>query len=796
MMMLTRLLAILSASISFVAAALAGPDTPAVDTANLPVNQWVRLPPEAEDGPGYSFSAMIYEPVRGQLLHWGGVQDLGRRPFAGRNDVRAFDAASGKWTSDYASTDATFARTGGGGGGQAPGYLGEALMRPDGAPRPDLHVFGVCYDSKRKQIVYAMPGLMASYDPAARKWTDMKARTILYGRELPGSPPVYGVGICYDPVNDEIVMFPHFTAKNIDQRDTTGEITGHYGVFRYSYADNTWRREAVKPGSGPEPRCAAPLIHDPKNGCIVMFGGHSGVVRNDLPDRAARERYSLGLDDTWRYDCKTRTWKELPCPTRPPRDRLPAMAYDPVSGLFVLLTFSTSGKQARATLWSLDVATGEWLKRNEQDWPGPYFGHGHTGGWTPDQMMALDQKARTLVVVQPEGPKGEQTTYLLRLDLSQLPAAPAPAADPAPPVKPQTVPDDDPAWIARLKALPANTWVNTHPDPETPTRDWGSISVDPARGWVFYFGGGHSTYQNNDVAIYNVGANRWSNYVGTNNDFIPYCGWEGSTLGFRGGPPARHMRNQYQAFDGRMYRSIGNVSSWPSEFFEPGYAFFYDFTRGGVWREQKIEVDKKPADLPDDFDGLQMTDPRGRILSIQLAPVQRYDYRVARCVFRSYDVAANRLTVRQVDGPCPQLNDGECRPFCYLPDRDQILWVEHHAKAGNHNTWIFDVKACKWTNAKPKHNAPGLPVVVEYVEPAGCALGVFRVGNQDEQWVYSVARNDWTPLEFKVAEGSRVAFQHPYGQMVWVQKFDVLVNHDPRAGTSVMRPDLSVLPWP
>ena len=896
--------------------------TAPADLGNLPANRWVKLPADSSEGPGYSWSGMAYDPVRSQILHWGGVADPGQRPFAGRNDVLAFDAVAGKWVSDYPSTDKTYSHTGGGGGGQAPSYTGDALMRPDGTPRPDLHVFGVCYDSKRKQLVYTMPGLMAAYDPATRKWADLKAKTILYGKELPGSPPVYGVGTCYDPVDDEIVLFPHFNAKNTDLRDATGQITGHYGTFRYTFSDNTWRRvseghagpnfgsaeitearektisliaelrwaidrfpllyvmgdgsplenevqtKLLKAGKQaeefkgpsaakqvyaevakllapdivhgikilpdldlvagnsreamrkltnllagslavePSARCAAPMIYDPKSKCIVMFGGHSGIVRTDLGDPKARDKFSLGLDDTWVYDCATRQWRELPCKNRPPQTRLPMMVYDPASELIVLVTLAGDRWDAkvprRATLWTLDVAKGEWSKRGSPlpnpppagegvDWPGPCFGQQHTGGWTPDQMMALDVKAGLLVIVQPEGKNREQATYVMKLDLSKLPAEPAPAAEPAPPIKPHEAAPDDPAWIEKLKTLPANTWVAAKPAVETPRRDWGSISVDPVRGWVVYFGGGHATYQVSDVGIYNVGANRWTHGVGTHNDFIPIVSWEGSTRGFNGAPPARHMRNQYQTFEGRMYRQIGNVSSWANEFFEPGYTLFYDIDRGGVWREMRIAmVDKQPTSIPDDFDGVHMVDPAGRILSMQLVAVQRYDVRTAKCVFRCYDIKANKLTVRQIDRPFPNGSGGECRPFCYLPDRDGVFWCEFNFNEktnpnGAKRTWVFDVKANTWTDLNPKHPLPGLPVAVEYVQPAKCVLGIFNVGGKDEQWVYSFDKNAWSPLELK-AEGGKLSFQHPYGQMVWVNKFGVLVNC--AGGTWVMRPQL------
>ena len=55
--------------------------------AATPVNQWVKL--ETAPGTGYIWSAPVWVPARGQLLHWGG-QESGK---PSRNDVRAFDAS-------------------------------------------------------------------------------------------------------------------------------------------------------------------------------------------------------------------------------------------------------------------------------------------------------------------------------------------------------------------------------------------------------------------------------------------------------------------------------------------------------------------------------------------------------------------------------------------------------------------------------------------------------------------------------------------------------------------------------
>ena len=109
---------------------------------------------------------------------------------------------------------------------------------------------GVCWDSKRKQAVYTLPDLMAAYDPRTKQWRDMKPQTVfggwdgpavladhfyegpavvLAGDPQPGPPPCYGLGTCYDPVNDQILLFPHFGAVNLDLVQVNGNISGTWG---------------------------------------------------------------------------------------------------------------------------------------------------------------------------------------------------------------------------------------------------------------------------------------------------------------------------------------------------------------------------------------------------------------------------------------------------------------------------------------------------------------------------------------------------------------------------------------
>jgi hypothetical protein len=876
----------------------------------LPVNTWTKL--EAKPEPGYVWSAPVWVPSRGQLLHWGS---------GSRDDVRAFDAAALDWVSDYPSAPRV-APAGG-------SYSGAGSMMKSGRPQPYSIIQGGCWDSKRGQLIYTMKGLMAAYDPQAKVWTNLNARTMMpwpieyitdsitFRTETPGGPPVYGVGTCYDPDNDEILLFPHFDAKNRTLRDATGQITGHYGTFRYSFTDNTWRvvsdtfgsdevktarqgligvmakasaamdaawvlnrkpdaaksAEAAKqfeaaagdigklpvpapakaglaPVAGllktaatalsagnpsaatkpardalwamnealdgalrvePPARTAAAMVYDPKNKCIVMFGGQTTVARTDI---GAGLAYT-GLDDTWIYDTKTKQWREISRANRPPRQRIPLLAYDPESGQVLLVTIAgnvwSTKIPRKVSLWTLDVARGEWSKRDEKDWIGEIVTNSGQGSEGPKAQMPLDMfgfdpKARLLLVLQPA--RAGQVAYAMKLDLAKLPSEPAPSAQPAPAIQPYE-PDltDDPAWVEKLKALPANTWVVAKPPQEPARRDWGIITVDPLRGCLVYFGGGHSSYQCNDVAVYAVGNNKWVTGVSDHNGHVPNNEWEGSTLGHRGGPPTGHQRNTYQSFDGRMYLFYGTQDKLPGNYIfhaDPDYARFYDLDRGGVWRDLRIASIERPEKGVPPMLAASVTDPKGRLFTLAGVAADYYAPNNIRYYVSCLDLNENKLVVKEVPKPFPeQRGVGEGRPFCYASGRDQIILMncrpEDPTKAFSTDGKKFPLRqvayAYNFTENKfselPAKRTPPLKSVqaVEYCEAQKCLLAIIN----NQQWVYSFDKGDWAELPMKTESGGKMGFQEPYGQMVWVAKYGVFVSFC--GDTRLMRPDFSQVKW-
>jgi len=812
-------------------------------TEKLRTNRWVKLDTRPE--PGYRFSQPIYVPSRKQILHWGAVA-RSDTPF--RNDVRAFNFDKGDWASDYPIAgklpplqNAPY--------GKGIWYTGTGEMLPCGTPAPSAIANGVCYDSKRDQVVYTMKGLMAAYDPHAKKWRDMEAKTILTGREYPGGPPVYGVGTCYDPVNDEIVLFSHWGGENLEMVSAVGRASAHWGTFRYSFTDNTWRcasdtfgskqirnarqktvaaladafnaldqhwrsqrskdrryyrraataRDAIRALDDeldhqlriePPSRTGTPLLYHPKLQAIVMFGGEDGINRTDL----GRSTMPGSLNDTWLYDCKTRQWSELKTPRRPPPTLWPKMVYHDESDRMLLVTRSNAwGKEQTITIWALNAADGRWTELHQQPWQWETPHAGSVGWAVASFEIALDPEWNLIVMTQVPRlgrDKWARETFVFLLDMDKLKPEPAPEWKPPPPIKPQAIPPDNPKWVEKLKNLPANTWVLADPARLPENRGWGIAACDPVRSLVCYFGGGHSSYQFNDVAVYAVGANRWVHTAGEANDWVPPVGWGGVTMGLHGGPHAHHQRNTYVALDGRVYRGIGTGSRrWSPEAEKKKdlrYAWFWDIDCGGVWRMQKINKVALGDDVPGTWGQPHVVDPAGMVYGFGGA-LEPYDGRffADELYFSQYDIYNGTLHVKKVEKPYPA-PVLEYRPFCYLPDKRQIFFYEYRKDHG-HATWVYDVEKNVFIDLEPKRQPMGQVGTVLYLQDQNA---VFAPADRDQQWVYSFEKNTWAQLAVK---GQLSRFDPVYAQTVYVPEHGILVN---LPKTEVMRPDVSEAAFP
>ncbi len=216
--------------------------------ARAPAGEWKKL---SQSG-GSIGSATVYCPERKGVLGWGGLKS--------GNEVRAFDAAAGKWTPDYAADRAAMGGNFYGGQGCA-GWVASS-----GRPGPFFLFRQACWDSSRRRVVIVAENLTAAYDPAKKTWQDLKAgyqdragaRTEGRPPERHAAPwfaPVPGQwGSCaYDPVNDEILLFPLWVTRarewsstggnrpGPDRPATAGVRAGHYGTFVFDCKTSTWK---------------------------------------------------------------------------------------------------------------------------------------------------------------------------------------------------------------------------------------------------------------------------------------------------------------------------------------------------------------------------------------------------------------------------------------------------------------------------------------------------------------------------------------------------------------------------
>lgn len=147
-------------------------------------------------------------------------------------------------------------------------------------------------------------------------------------------------GGIYDPVHDVILRY--------------GGIYSPTALWLLCFAQNAsigcsraneWNQVGGARGAAPGPRFGYSLAWDSRGNRVLIYGG-------DRSNPTAGQVYA--------YDVANRTWTQLSSGkgTAPPRQKFPAMAFDPVRGREgSLLVYAAEG-----ALYQFDLATKTWLK--------------------------------------------------------------------------------------------------------------------------------------------------------------------------------------------------------------------------------------------------------------------------------------------------------------------------------------------------------------------------------------------------------------------------------------------------
>ncbi len=478
------------------------------DFAALPANTWTLIGRD-DNGGAKAFARLIWAEQVGRLYLWGVGGPMVDRSQYKPYELESFavpadgagwaaalpeskkDAwADGKWTPfrihGQMGTDGPRMRLVGSG---QPNVV--TFFETDGIARPSpvLTFNQACYDSTRRRIVYFAGGRTFALDPASNTWTDLKPAT-----NPTACDALAGASQCYDPVNDEMLLFGGGLAFNLE---------GAARTWLYDCKKNEWQRPRDI-GPEPPPRCTSPIVYDPATQSMVMFGGY---------DQAA------ALNDTWVYHCADRRWeKRTPNPSPPPMFD-PAAAVLPGGRVVVCGPNAMVGTRTHGATWDnketwvYDVAKDAWTPLANTAMPGTRW------------LTAAGSTRHGVAFLMATG--RDRRTYALRYDAAaaMLPDAagrPGQAPKGAPPgakwfkyhdqkesLENAPKPDIE-AHEKFLADLPVNQFVDAKPPGLLIAKTWSGATIDTDRGVVVYTGGGHSGYSGNDVANYDVAANRWT----------------------------------------------------------------------------------------------------------------------------------------------------------------------------------------------------------------------------------------------------------------------------------------------
>ncbi len=864
------------------AGASAGESVGKPNARTMAANTWLKV---VEDNEGSAYQALVYDPVRGQVMQWANVMsDKGHNAIA---RVRHFDPAKMAWSDDYPGVK----------NGRPAGYNSLWKMAGD-VPRAGNSFDMVAFVSRSKEVFYSQPGMMAAYNPATKKWREEKAQVELCGAKYAGGPPFSWGAMAYDPVNDELVMFSHAGAMNYDDHEATGFVGGHMGTMIYSFEAKLWRRQ--RPGSA-EFKKARSLLRDVwfAEGRVVKEAWRAELQRSPKPaeqmelsaiaaktqsevlalatkaaaevkalaDRGAdaEERMRLGLaaealaaalgemkkaksaleagksfeaykgafdlvqklrhidrfkvraqpperlnsrmaydpasrslvlfggnhgdgcwNDTWIYDCRTRRWRESRSRTRPAPRQEHFVVHHPKTGK-ILAGGGSLGvwRPFISDVWTYDVAADKWQQHAVA---GPLEDRGSNR-----YSAAYDEKNDVLVMHRSGYGTARGATWVYRFRSSPAATAESKAMSAWAPPLPEAFPKpDDPAVLAKLKSLPANTWTDAKSNMKPPRKEWGNLGHDASSGFALLFGGGHSSYQGDDITVYLPGANKWVySHAPISAAILPQlknCMGGGIPgVNFNGGLWTMHQRNTYEAGDGVMVLSLMTSQAYPYGPASILERFKKSNTRWPEWKNALWEYDL-------DLRMWRKCYPRNSEQRVgNMFPLGDRVGGLLANGWREYKPGAEKIVDHVFAAKLPN-RSGEGRHYAYMKDKHAVFLACNNPKAPL-GTYVYDLKTGTVKDLKPRNSPPASPRIynVLYVPDQKGAWAWIAAGRDVEQWAYSFERNTWKKIEAPRVKGS--VGSGPYEQVVYSEKYGVFVWGGGRGPTGLLRPDFGKIDW-
>lgn len=142
--------------------------------------------------------------------------------------------------------------------------------------------------------------------------------------------------MAYDPQNDIVLLFGGF-----------GNGTHLGDTWVYDMKMNSWRE--MMPDTSPSPRAATTLVYDQKHKNFLLYGGFG-------------HDHVLVFNDTWSYDYKSNSWRDLKPENSPAERASYGMAYDTKRNLVAMFGGFTEHKYYNE-LWMYDPAANSWEQK-------------------------------------------------------------------------------------------------------------------------------------------------------------------------------------------------------------------------------------------------------------------------------------------------------------------------------------------------------------------------------------------------------------------------------------------------
>ncbi|MBL8795065.1 MAG: hypothetical protein JNM56_14245 [Planctomycetia bacterium] len=591
-------------------------------------------------------------------------------------------------------------------------------------------------------------------DPADGSWEPLLGAQSMSDRSADFQPaeckeglrlPIWGAA-CYDPVNQEAVCFGgggtwgrvgkekeavapgdwYFDeqAKRIRRRTpdspAPGEARkwypGHCGTWTFSEAGKKWTATSQPLGQQPSGRILPGMAYDAGAQKIVLFGG----------DDLAR-----CLGDTWVYDCKTRTWSQQKPRVAPEPRAGHALIYVPDQKVVLLAGGYAGGWRPLKDVWAYDTTRNEWQQLS-CELPAA---SGHASG-------DYDPKRKLVVLLAYPATRGNRTApvYTLKLDLAKATGGKSVASDPklayhckgkawtsdlpdewltgsGAPEKPETV-------LARIQALPANSWHDMNPPKKARERTWGIYLYDPKSRTGFAWGGGHSGYPGAEITEYDLATNRWRGMTDPTN-YNPV--W---LHGMVGGPPGisfggwsllpSHARKSYgidplsgsvityagDVYSMKHHQFTDHIGNFPIEWGGPSYQVAYATTPHGLYGYAATYGSKgtgwlcKANVAGGVWDVLSKDGPGGHFEYDFLVHDSRRDrllyFKYKPSAVWAFDFKTRKWTQEEVTGKQPPLVMGD---GTYIPEMDAVLTMFPDEPKGPEKFYFYQCSERKWYTA-------------------------------------------------------------------------------------------------